>query len=358
MRELPAGSDDWYAAAAEAVDAAMTLGHVAEVKSIAEAMQARATSSAMTSARVIATSRIVVRLVVAGLYDIADALLAPIERDASELVGKEPATRGFVLAAQVARANLRGDIEEASSLAQQAVACFDLVGDVRNATILRHHAGYALVQLGLFTMAESVLRDAIAAAEKLGLIGVANDARLHLGLVFVRTKRRDEAVATTRDAVAGYAMQRDRGGEGRARAYLAAAYQILKEHAAAEEEILQALPLLEQHPAYRAPLLGLMALALADKGDAEASYMAGSEAMRILERLGATVEGESVVRVGYAECLYAKGDVEGAKKAIAAARDRLLERANRIKNPEWRKNFLGTIQEHLRTLARAGEWLV
>ncbi len=358
MRELPVGSDGWYAAAAEAVEAAMTLAHVVEAKTTAEAVRDAASAGAMTSARVIATSRIVVHLVVAGVYDIADALLAPIERDATELVAKEPGTRAFVLAAQVARANLRGDIEEASSLAQEAVACFDLVGDVRNAAIQRHRAGYALVQLGLFTMAESVLRDAIASAEKLGLVGVANDARLHLGLVFVRTKRRDEAIATTRDAVAGYAMQRDRGGEGRARAYLAAAYQILKEHAAAEEEIVQALPLLDQLPAYRAGLLGLMALALADKGDADAAFMAGSEAMRILERLGATVEGESVVRIGYAEGLYAKGDIEGAKEAVAAARDRLLERANRIKNPSFRKNFLGTIQEHLRTLARAGEWLV
>jgi hypothetical protein len=80
--------------------------------------------------------------------------------------------------------------------------------------------------------------------------------------------------------------------------------------------------------------------------------------MRVFERIGGTVEGESVIRVAYAEGLYAKGDVEGAKAAIKIARDRLLERANKIKNPEWRKNFVGTIQEHVRTLARAGEWLV
>lgn len=312
----------------------------------------------MTAARVIAASRIVTRLTVIGIYATTDELIVPVERDSVALVAKEPGARGFLLAAQVARANFRGDIEDAAQLGQQAVACFDVVGDLRNAAIQRHQAGYALVQLGLFTMAESVLRDAIAQAEKLGLPGVANDAKLHLGLLLGRAKRKDEALDIIREAVAGYALQRDKGGEGRARAYLAAAYQMAKEHAAAEEETLAALPLLEPLPAYRAGLLGLMTLALADKGDNEAAYFAGSEAMRIFEQLGGTVEGESVIRVAWAEALFAKGDVEGAKKAIKIARDRLLERANKIKNPEWRKNFIGTIQEHNRTLARAGEWLV
>jgi eukaryotic-like serine/threonine-protein kinase len=304
------------------------------------------------------TSRIVTRLTVIGFYENIDALLTPIERGAGDVVAKETGARGFLNAAQGARANLRGDIEDASMLGQQAVACFDVVGDLRNAAIQRHQAGWALVQLGLFTMAESVLRDAIAQSEKLGLPGVANDAKLHLGLLLGRAKRKDEALDIIREAVAGYALQRDRGGEGRARAYLAAAYQMVKEHAAAEEEILAALPLLEPLPAYRAALLGLMTLALADKGDNEAAYLAGSEAMRVFEQLGGTVEGESVIRVAWAEALYAKGDIEGAKKAIKIARDRLLERAAKIKNPEWRKNFIGTIQEHNRTLARAGEWLV
>lgn len=360
MRELPAATDGWFTAGAEAVDAAITLGHVEEAKALAELVRRASDKAPMTAARVIATSRIVTRLVVIGIHDVGEALLGPIENDAAaaELVAKEPGARGFLYAAQVARANLRGDLEDASMLGQQAVACFDLVGDLRNAAIQRHHAGYALVQLGLFTMAEAVLRDAVAQAEKLGLVGVANDAKLHLGLLYGRAKRKEEALEMVREVVAGYALQRDRGGEGRARAYLAVAHQMAKDHAAAEEEILRALPLLEPLPAYRAALLGLLAVALADKGDNDAAYLAGTEAMRLFEQIGGTVEGESVIRAGYAEGLYAKGDIEGAKKAIKIARDRLLERANRIKNPEWRRNFVNTIQEHVRTLARAGEWLV
>src|SRR5258706_16364722 len=104
-----------------------------------------------------------------------------------------------------------------------------------------------------------------------------------------------------------------------------------KDHATAEDELLKALPLVDKMPAYRASLLGLLALILSDKGDAAAAFMAGSEALRLFEEIGGTIEGESVVRIGYAEALNAKGDVQGAKKAVAAARDRLLARANRIK---------------------------
>ena len=49
---------------------------------------------------------------------------------------------------------------------------------------------------------------------------------------------------------------------------------------------------------------------------------------------------------------------EGAKAAVMAARDRLLQRAAKIKNAEYKRCFLGVVREHVRTLARAGEWLL
>jgi len=361
LEALPEGSDDWYAAAAEAIDAAVPLGHVDDVRRYAELMQARAGEGGpMTTARVIAICRIVTRLVFAGLgmYDVASALLTHIEPDARKLADAEPSARAFLLAAQGAVAVIRGDIEEAAKHARASSECFALVGDLRNTAIQRHRAGYAFAQLGLFDQAEEILRDAIIAAEQLGLAGVANDARLQLGYVFLRAERREEALSTTRDALEGYVAARDRSGEGRARGYLAGAYQILKEHEAATAEIQKAMPLLDELPGFRATLLGVMALAFADQGDGERAFAAGSEAMKLLEQLGGAFEGAAVVQVAFAEALNAKGDVEGAKRAVAVARERLLERASRIKNLEWRKNFLGTIQEHVRILARAGEWLV
>ncbi|MEM9491609.1 MAG: serine/threonine-protein kinase [Myxococcota bacterium] len=46
-----------------------------------------------------------------------------------------------------------------------------------------------------------------------------------------------------------------------------------------------------------------------------------------------------------------------AERAIAAARDRLLDRAARIDDPDWRQTFLDAVAENRRTLDLARAWL-
>ncbi len=354
----PAPHDEWWAAAAEAIEAAMTLGHVEEAKEMARHLVEVAATAPMTVARAIATSRVATSLgALAGLYDLASALLDPLER-ATDFTSKEPAARAFLLAANVARASWEGDLERAAVLAQEAVVCFELVGDTRNATKQRQNAGWALCELGAYAVAERVLLETRDAAERLGLATVANDAKLRLGNLYVRTNRPEEAIRTTNEVIAAYAAQRDRAGEGKARAFLAAVYYFANDHQRAEEEELRALPLLEHAPPYHAALLAFLTLTLIHKGDStDEAFLAGSRAMQLLEQVGAVTEGEALIRIAYAEALYAKGDLEGARKAVAAARDRLLARAAKIKNPEYKRTFLGVVREHVRTLARAGEWL-
>jgi ParB-like chromosome segregation protein Spo0J len=84
----------------------------------------------MTAARVVSLSRIAVRFMLVGAFNTADALITRVERDAKEVTEKEPAARAFSLSARVSRALWLGDIEPAAMLAQEAVACFDLVGDL------------------------------------------------------------------------------------------------------------------------------------------------------------------------------------------------------------------------------------
>jgi tetratricopeptide (TPR) repeat protein len=354
----PAPHDEWWAAAAEAIEAAITLGYAEEAKGMASHLVEVAATAPMTVARAVATSRVATALGrIAGLYDLASALLDPIER-ATDFTSKEPAARAFLLSANVARAAWEGDLERAAVLAQEAVVCFELVGDARNATKQRQNAGWALCELGAYSAAEAVLVETRDAAERLGLLTLANDAKLRLGNLYVRTNRSAEAVATTKEVIAAYAAQRDRANEGRARAYLAAVYYFANDHKKAEEEELRALPLLEHAPPYHAALLAFLTLTLIHKGGStDEAFIAGSRAMQLLEQVGAVTEGEALIRIAYAEALYAKGDFEGAKKAVAAARDRLLARAAKIKNPEYKRTFLGVVREHVRTLARAGEWL-
>jgi tetratricopeptide (TPR) repeat protein len=361
MSELAHGGDDWYVAVAEAVDAAMTLGLLVEAELLARRIRELApdedTPQPMTAARVVAMSRIAVRFVVSGGFEIADALITRVERDATEVLEREPAARAFALSAQVARAMWLGDIEAAAAFAEEAITVFDVVGDVRNAAVQRDNAGFALIQLGAFAASESMLVEAIASAERLGLITVVNRAKMHLGQFYSRSLRSEDAARTLAEAAEGFAMQRDPVGEGLARVYRAGAMHLGRDHAAAALEASAALPLLDGAPPYRAAALGLIALMRIDAGDAQGAYEAGAEAMTILEAYGGTIEGEALIRIGYAEGLRGRGDIEGSKRAIMAARDRLLARAAMIKTPELRRGYLERLREHGRILMRAGEWL-
>ena len=361
MGELVHGGDDWYVAVAEAVDASMTLGLVVEAELLARRIRELQPDDdqplPMTAARVVAMSRIATRFVVSGSFDVADGLISRVERDAVEVTDREPAARAFALSSRVARAMWLGDIEAAATLAKEAVACFDVVGDLRNAAVQRDNAGFALLQLGAFAAAETLLVEAIASAERLGLATVVSRAKLHLGQFYSRSLRTEESIKTLSEAAAGFASQQDPIGEGLARMYRAGAIHLGRDHAIAAADARAALPLLDGAPPYRAAGLGLMALMCIDAGDPKGAYEAGAEAMEILETYGGTVEGEALINVGYAEGLRGQGDIEGSKKAILHARERLLARAAMIQTPELRRGFMERLHEHSRILMRAGEWL-
>jgi tetratricopeptide (TPR) repeat protein len=361
MGELAHGSDDWYVAVAEAVDAAMTLGLVVEAELLARRVRElppeEEKAKPMTAARVVSMSRIATRFVVSGGFDVADGLIARVERDGLEVVDREPAARAFALSSRVARAMWLGDIEEAATLAKEAVICFEVVGDLRNAALQRDNAGFALLQLGAFGAAETMLLEAIASAERLGLHTVENRGKLHLGQFYSRSLRTEESIRTLAEAAEGFAKQQDPVGEGLARIYRAGAIHLGRDHATGAAEAMAALPLLEGAPPYRAAALGLVALMRIDAGDGKGAYEAGAEGMEILEAYGGTVEGEALIHIGYAEGLRARGDIEGSKKAIRKARERLLARAAMIHTAELRRGFMERLQEHSRILMRAGEWL-
>jgi len=58
----------------------------------------------------------------------------------------------------------------------------------------------------------------------------------------------------------------------------------------------------------------------------------------------------------HALALKATGDGDGARAAIAAACDRLTERANKINDPARRASFLESVPENARTMALAAAW--
>ena len=103
MHNLPEGSDDWCAAAAEAVDAAAILGLHVEMSALTSTLTSLAPN---TAARIIATGRVADRLVMAGAFEQAKAAIDRIERESAAILESEPAARAFTLSAKVSFARL------------------------------------------------------------------------------------------------------------------------------------------------------------------------------------------------------------------------------------------------------------
>jgi eukaryotic-like serine/threonine-protein kinase len=117
--------------------------------------------------------------------------------------------------------------------------------------------------------------------------------------------------------------------------------------------------LLHNTPPLRAPAMAVLARALIGLGPGHAAEAldAAREALSTLESLDAIEEGESLVRLTYAEALAAAGDAAAAAAAIARARDSVFARAEGLRDPARRSRFLRDVPENARTVELARAWL-
>jgi hypothetical protein len=97
------------------------------------------------------------------------------------------------------------------------------------------------------------------------------------------------------------------------------------------------------------------ARALLAEGLADEGRKVARAAMQLLESLGGSEGGESMVRLTLVEAEAAAGDEAAARAALASAHHRLETRAARISEPELRRRFLEEHPDNRRTreLARA-----
>ncbi len=357
MGRLPGGSADWFVAAGEVALAARKNGNFGRVREVGSGVRLFDSDPVETVSRLIGTARVTSALYLAGDPVAGDGMLELLIARSGELAQSEPTVAGWTAFARAARAMWTGEVEEDIVATLAAVERFSAAGDVRNATMNRVNAGCGLLALGLFKDGEKELRHALDAADRMGLRATTLLAKLNLGPALARQHRLDEGHAVALEAVAGYSAQTDRLWEGIARIYLGLMLRQMGDHAAAEREVRAALESVKTvHPIHAAGLASLGYIQL-DIGDLAGARASADEAMRIFRAIGGVLEGESMIRLIYAEALMATGEHDGARAAIIEARDRLLARASKIKNAAWKRAFLNRVFENARTLARAGEWL-
>jgi ATP/maltotriose-dependent transcriptional regulator MalT len=126
---------------------------------------------------------------------------------------------------------------------------------------------------------------------------------------------------------------------------------------AAEAEARHAVELLEAVKPMQIVARGTLADVLLARGRPAEALAEARRAMALLASLDKVEEGEALLRLAHAEALEATGDHAAARAAIADARDRLLEAAERIDDAARRTTFLANVPENARTLALARAWL-
>ena len=349
MASLVEGADGWHHAAAELATAAGRVGDAERLGPLVATIRAHVGAS--VNARLVSLSRAAFSLFAIGRHREAEEVLDAVESLGAALVDVDPIAAARVHSARTTRALWRGDVESLLRLSESAAARFALAGDLRAACTHRVNVGFACMELGQLARAESALRLAVAEADRLGLRTMSAAARHNLGFALCALGGLEEARTVEAEAAALCRAHGDRRLEGGSRVYLATILLRLGELRAAEIEAIAAVEVAATIPDVRAQALAALArirLAAGRPGDALA---AAADAHAILESLGGLDEGESLVRLAWAESLAANGRRDEANRALADAKTRLEARAARIVDPALRASFLASVEDNARTIA-------
>jgi tetratricopeptide (TPR) repeat protein len=355
---LAAGGAAWLRAQGEAIIAAGKHGRLdvieRQIRLVGDTP--RAADAAARNAQIICLSWAANYLVFGGRIDAADALMQRITEQADDATQVEPQARGLVHQVRAARASAAGDLGRCLSGLEWALQAFEQAGDLRNALSVRANLGYVYCELGDFQRAEAALRQALGAADRMGVYDVTAAVLHNLGRVLGLRGELTEAGELERRAIDDFGRQGDPRLQGAARTYLAEILIAAGDYAAAEREAATAIETLAVAPSLQVAALGVSSRARLGRGDLEGALESARAAHDALERLGEIEEGESMVRLAFAEALELTGARDDARRALAVAHQRLLARAERIEEPAWRTRFLHAVPVNARILALAEEW--
>jgi tetratricopeptide (TPR) repeat protein len=354
--DLPAGSPAWLRALAQAIIAAGKLGRLQAVQDQVRLVEGSPLTADPTvrSARIIALTVGANFLLFGGRHAVADPLIAAIgalagERDAA----LDPQALGLLHQLRAVRASVAGDLGRCLSGLESALQAFEQAGDLRNACAVRTNLGYLYSELGDFQRAEAALRQALGACDRMGLFDLSASIQHNLGRVLGFGPELAEAERLERESIEAARRQGDPRLEGMARFYLAEILIAQGAFARAAAEAAAAVEVLVVAPTLQVAAQGTLARARLGGGDFAGGLAAAREAQSALERFGEIEEGDSMVRLTYAEALVAAGEPVQAEAALAAARDHLLARAERVADLGWRQRFLHEVPVNARILALA-----
>ncbi|NUP08637.1 MAG: protein kinase [Polyangiaceae bacterium] len=342
MQCIDMGSRGWWTAGANAALAAIRLGNQGRLDDLCGTFDAVSHSDLPAGA-----TRAAHYLQFAGRESTADLLLSAAMQSIGAY-GDDPSKWGWGYRAYATKALLLGDIGRYAEQLELAVAAFDEAGDIREVASERSNLGFAFAELGLYEQARACLVAARASAIGLGLKHVVAASEQNLGAVEGRLGAYEQAHTHLEKSASDFRAQGNKRMEGNTRIYRA---RVLARERRLEEALAEAdraCELLATIPTMLPSALASRARALLGLARAADALEPSARAIEMVRERGRIDEGEALIRLVYAEVLAANHDAR-ARDALEDARERLLERAGRIRNVAWRAAFLD-VEENRRTL--------
>jgi len=351
---LVPGSPMWFRAAGQTIVALGSQGKVKELGALIANVRAVEPQLEARDAFLVCLSEGATHLITAGHLAAADALLEDAARLAGYFSDIEPQAWGVVHKARAARAAARGETTLCLEELEIAWALFEQAGDQRNACAVRSGIASVYADLGDTGRAVELLREVVAHADRLGLPEISAIGLRDLSRVLGWRRESAEAERLARQAVATLGARGESRAQGVAACYLAEIMLSVGRFEEAAVQAERAAAGLAASPSERALALATLARARLGMGKAyEASVAAHEAYYGALESLGTMGECETVVRLAYAECLLAAGDIEAAHLVLLRARERLHLRATGLRPRCDRNAFSANVPYNCETLRLA-----
>jgi ATP/maltotriose-dependent transcriptional regulator MalT len=218
------------------------------------------------------------------------------------------------------------------------------------------NVGYQLMALGDLERSEQLLTETLRVAERLGLWTVVAYAEHNLGLVAAVLGRFKLGSDLENSAARRAAALQEPLLEGYAFMYLAEIALMSGDPERAENDARRAITILEHTPVHLAPAHAALSQALLARDRVDDALSEARVALELFESAGGPDENEARVRLAYARACHAAGDLNAARAAIERARSRLMERAERIEDPELRRSLLERSPHSAKTLELHELW--
>jgi DNA-binding winged helix-turn-helix (wHTH) protein/tetratricopeptide (TPR) repeat protein len=249
-----------------------------------------------------------------------------------------------------------GDVMKAIEELEVGIEACEHAGDTQAACGVRGELAATWIEVGDFHRAELLLQQILSDAKQRSLLTVETFTLPDLGNALTCLGRRDEARDVLEQALR---LAKDQGNAWAA-AFGSLFFSMLAfvsgDFVVSEIHARNAVEHVRSAPAPRAAALAALARGLLAQGRNAEALESAQAAMAILDALKTSKYNEALVRLMNAETKMATGDESGALAAIGAARDRLLERAERITDADMRNSFLTRVSDNARTMELAREW--